>query len=337
MIRFGVHSGQQYTRFDDCLALWTRAEELGYDWVSLFDHQRPPLGGPDGPCFDGPTLLAALAARTRRIRCGMLVSAVTWRHPAMAASIAATLDHVSGGRLEFGVGAGGADLAYEQYGIPFPATGERLNMLDEACEIMRGLWTRERVDHAGEHYRLSDARLEPKPVQDRLPLVIGGGGEKRTLRTVARHADVWNTLLTDVDTYRRKQTVLRGHCDEIGRNPDEIRLSMTFRVVLAEDEARVEERKRERLALLPAGSSDVSEYLTFGTARQCVEALLPYVRLGVRDFLLGLRPPVDWETMRIFAEEVAPALRQASASGPVPRNEDGQALDQPDPADRVRR
>ncbi|WP_078883501.1 LLM class flavin-dependent oxidoreductase [Streptomyces sp. CNQ431] len=313
MIRFGVHSGQQYTRFGDCLALWTRAEELGYDWVSLFDHQRPPLGGPDGPCFDGPTLLAALAARTRRIRCGMLVSAVTWRHPAMAASIAATLDHVSGGRLEFGVGAGGPDLAYEQYGIPFPSAGERLDMLDEACEIMRGLWTHGRVDHAGRHYRLAGACLEPKPLQERLPLVIGGGGEKRTLRTVARHADVWNTLVTDVDTYRRKQAVLAAYCDEIGRSPDEIRMSMTFRVVLAEDDARVGERKRERLALLPVGSSDVSEYLAFGTPQQCVEALLPYVRLGVRDFLLGLRPPVDWETMRIFAEQVAPALRRATA------------------------
>ncbi|MFD6880240.1 MULTISPECIES: LLM class flavin-dependent oxidoreductase [unclassified Streptomyces] len=325
MIRFGVHSGQQYRRFDDCLTLWTRAEELGYDWVSLFDHQRPPLGGPDGPCFDGPTLLAALAARTRRIRCGMLVSAVTWRHPALAASIAATLDHVSRGRLEFGVGAGGADLAYAQYGIDFPSAGDRLDMLDEACEIMRGLWTRERVDHAGKHYNLVGACLEPKPLQDRLPLVIGGGGEKRTLRTVARHADVWNTLVTDLDTYRRKQAILREHCAEIGRDPEEIRLSMTFRVVLAEDDDRAEERKRERLSLLPAGSSDLGEYLTFGTAQQCIAALIPYVRLGVRDFLLGLRPPVDWETMRIFAEQVAPALREIASE-----------LDHPDPADRIR-
>ncbi|MFJ3837468.1 LLM class flavin-dependent oxidoreductase [Streptomyces sp. NPDC054904] len=325
MIRFGVHSGQQYRRFDDCLTLWTRAEELGYDWVSLFDHQRPPLGGPDGPCFDGPTLLAALAARTRRIRCGMLVSAVTWRHPALAASIAATLDHVSRGRLEFGVGAGGADLAYAQYGIDFPSAGDRLDMLDEACEIMRGLWTRERVDHAGKHYNLVGACLEPKPLQDRLPLVIGGGGEKRTLRTVARHADVWNTLVTDLDTYRRKQAILREHCAEISRDPEEIRLSMTFRVVLAEDDDRAEERKRERLSLLPAGSSDLGEYLTFGTAQQCIAALIPYVRLGVRDFLLGLRPPVDWETMRIFAEQVAPALREIASE-----------LDHPDPADRIR-
>ncbi|MFF6791177.1 LLM class flavin-dependent oxidoreductase [Streptomyces filamentosus] len=322
MIRFGVHSGQQYANFDECLELWTQAEDLGYDWVSLFDHQRPPLGGPDGPCFDGPTLLAALAARTRRIRCGMLVSAVTWRHPALAASIAATLDHVSGGRLEFGVGAGGADLAYEQYGLPFPRTGDRLDMLDEACEIMRGLWTRERVDHKGRHYQLVGACLEPKPVQERLPLVIGGGGEKRTLRTVARHADVWNTLVTDVETYRRKKTVLETYCREIGRDPGEIRMSMTFRVVLGADEARAEERKRERLALLPAGSPDVGEYLTFGTAERCVEALLPYVRLGVRDFLLGLRPPVDRETMRIFAEQVAPELRRAAAGtdGPAPED-----------------
>ncbi|GGZ70823.1 monooxygenase [Streptomyces echinoruber] len=314
MLRFGVHSGQQYQDFDACLTLWQRAEEWGYDWASIFDHYRPPLGGPAGPCFDGPTLLSALAVRTSRIRCAMLVSAVTWRHPAVAASIAATVDHVSGGRLEFGVGAGGPDLGYDQYGIPFPDTRTRLDMLDEACEVMRGLWTRESVDFTGRHFRLSGARLEPKPVQARLPLVIGGGGEKRTLRVVARHADVWNTLITDLPVYRRKLDVLAGHCAEIGRDMDEIRPSITFRAVLAADERRVGLRRDERLAMLPTGSSDLKEYLTFGTPEQLVADLLPYVRLGVKDFLLGLRPPVDWETMRLFAERVVPALHEAEAS-----------------------
>ncbi|MFC4585729.1 TIGR03560 family F420-dependent LLM class oxidoreductase [Sphaerisporangium corydalis] len=313
MIRFGLHSGQQYRTFDEALLLWRRAEELGYDWVSVFDHYRPPLGGPNGVCFDGPTLLSALAAHTSRVRCAILVSSVTWRHPAVAAAIAATLDHVSGGRLEFGLGAGGPDLGYQQYGIPFPEPRVRLEMLEEYCQVVRGLWSRERTTFHGRHYDLVDARLSPKPLQARLPLVIGGGGEKRTLRVVARHADVWNTLAGDPGEYRRKREVLARHCAEAGRDPGEIRGSITFRAVLAADEARVGLRRAERLAMLPAGSPDLAEYVTFGTPEECVRDLLPYVRLGARDLLLGVRPPVDWETVELFAERVVPALRAASA------------------------
>ncbi|MFC7100713.1 LLM class flavin-dependent oxidoreductase [Nonomuraea rubra] len=219
MLRFGVHSGQQYSTFEECLDLWQRAEQLGFDWVSLFDHYRPPLGGPGGPCFDGPALLAALAARTSRVRCAILVSAVTWRHPALAATLAATIDHVSSGRLEFGVGAAGPDLGYEQYGLPFPDAGTRLDMLEEYCQILRRLWDGERVTFHGEHYRLTGAHLSPRPLQRRLPLVIGGGGERRTLRIVARHADVWNTLAGDLESYRRKAGLLASHCAEEGRRP----------------------------------------------------------------------------------------------------------------------
>ncbi|SDH70945.1 LLM class flavin-dependent oxidoreductase [Nonomuraea jiangxiensis] len=309
MLRFGVHSGQQYSTFADCLELWQRAEELGLDWVSVFDHYRPPLGGPDGPCFDGPSLLAALAARTSRVRCAILVSAVTWRHPATAAAIAATIDHVSSGRLEFGLGAAGPDLAYEQYGLPFPGAGVRLDMLEEACQVMRGLWGGGPFTFHGEHYRLTDARLSPRPVQERLPLVIGGGGERRTLRVAARHADVWNTLAGDLAGYRRKVGLLAGYCAEEGRPPADIRQSLTFRAVLAATPADVERRRAERLALLPAGSPDLAEYLTFGTPEQCVEDLLGYAALGVRDFLLGCRPPLDWETIELFASRVVPAVR----------------------------
>lgn len=311
-LRFGVHSGQQYRTFAECLDLWQRAEDLGYDWVSCFDHFRPPLGGPDGPCFEGTTLLAALAARTSRIRCAVLVSAVTWRHPAVAAAIAATIDHVSGGRLEFGIGAAGPDLAYEQYGIDFPTAGTRLDMLDEACRVMRSLWTRERTTFRGRHFRLDDAYLEPKPVQEHLPLVIGGGGERRTLRIVAEHADVWNTLAGDLEGYRRKTDALAAHCADVGRDPAAIRRSVTFRAVLAATPERAARRRAERLALLPDDSPDLAEYLVFGTPEECVAALLPYARQGVRDFLLGSRPPLDHETIELFAEEVIPALRAAS-------------------------
>ncbi|WP_405411856.1 LLM class flavin-dependent oxidoreductase [Streptomyces decoyicus] len=308
-VRVGVHSGQQYTTFAEALGLWQRAEELGYDWVSLFDHFRPPLGGPSGPCFEGMSLLSALAARTSRIRCAVLVSAVTWRHPALAAAIAATIDHVSDGRLEFGMGAAGEDLAYGQYGIPFPGAGTRLDMLDEACRVVRGLWTGGAVTFEGKHFQLRDAHLEPRPLQSRLPMVIGGEGERRMLRIVAEHADIWNTLAGTPDGYRRKLTKLAEHATVVGRDPGTIRKSVTFRAVLAETEQEALERKEQLLRRLGADSPVWPEYLVFGTPEQCVERLRPYLDLGVRDFLLGARPPVDEQTLDLFARQVAPVLR----------------------------
>ncbi|WP_263166113.1 LLM class flavin-dependent oxidoreductase [Streptomyces sp. SCSIO ZS0520] len=312
-IRFGIHSGQQYATFSEMVDLWQRTEELGYDWISCFDHFRPPIGGPSGPCFEGTTLLSALAARTSRIRCALLVSAVTWRHPAVAAAAAATIDHVSGGRLEFGIGAAGDDLGYEQYGIPFPPAGERLDMLDEACRVLRGLWDEERTDFEGKHFRLSAAHLEPKPLQQRLPLVIGGEGVRRMLRIVAEHADIWNTLVAEPETYRRRLAALADHAASVGRDPGEIRQSMTFRAVLGEDRRQVEEQRRAVARILPPDSPLWSEYLVFGTPEECVERLKPYRELGVRDFLLGSRPPLDWRTIELFATEVIPALRDDTA------------------------
>ena len=310
-VRIGLHSGQQYSTFAEPLDLWQRAEELGYDWVSLFDHYRPPLGGPNGPCFDGPTLLAALAAKTSRVRCGMLVAAVPWRHPAITAAIAATLDHASNGRLEFGIGAGGPDLGYHQFGIRFPKEA-RFDMLDETCEILRSLWTRESTTFQGKHYHLTEAHLTPKPLQTHLPLVIGGSGERRLLATVARQADVWNSLATEPKIYQQKLAALATHCTTAGRDPAHIRKSITFRAVLAETTTEAAHRKTERLQQLPTNSPDLAEYLTFGTPADCVRDLRPYLDLGVRDFLLGARPPLDWRTIELFATQVAPALRAAT-------------------------
>ncbi|MFL6128900.1 MAG: LLM class flavin-dependent oxidoreductase [Mycobacteriales bacterium] len=309
-LRVGLHAGQQFATFAECLDLWVRAEALGYDWVSVFDHYRPPLGGPDGPCLEGPTLLAALAARTGRVRCGMLVLGVHHRHPAAVASIAATLDQVSGGRLELGLGAGGPDLAHEQWGLPWPAPADRVALLDETCRILRSLWQRDRTTHHGRWFRLEGATLQPKPVQSRLPLVIGGAGP-RLLRVAAEHADVWNTLPGTVHRYRATAGLLSDRCADVGRDPAAIRRSITFRAVLGETPAEVSARRDEVFGRLPAGSPDLAEYLSVGTPEQCVADLLPYAELGVRDFLLGARPPVDWRTVELMATAVAPALRAA--------------------------
>ncbi|TQJ37049.1 alkanesulfonate monooxygenase SsuD/methylene tetrahydromethanopterin reductase-like flavin-dependent oxidoreductase (luciferase family) [Streptomyces sp. SLBN-115] len=305
-VRCGVHSGQQYQTFDDVLDLWHRAENAGYDWVSVFDHMRPHLFAPDGPCFEGPTLLAALAARTTRVRCAILVSAVSWRHPALLANIASTVDHISGGRVELGLGAGSQDLAHDQYGLPFPGAAERLRRLDETCHVIRRLWEQPIADYRGAHYRLVAARLRPRPVQRRLPLTIGGSGKRHMLRIVAEHADTWNSAFVPPEHYARKRETLARHARELGRNPASIRGSLTFRAVLGEDHGDVAERRSRIAATVP---DDLPEYAVFGTPEECVERLVPYLRLGVRDFLLGLRPPVDHRTLHLFSERVAPVLR----------------------------
>jgi F420-dependent oxidoreductase-like protein len=302
-IRFGVYSGPQHATFDGCLELWRRCEELGYDWLSVFDHFMPIVGDPGGPCFEGPTMLAAMAAHTSRARVAILVTGVTYRHPAVAANIAATIDHISGGRAEYGVGAAWMEDEHRQYGIPFPRLGVRFDMLDEACRVMRGLWTEPRFSFEGEHYRLQDARMEPKPVQRHLPLIIGGEGEKRTLRIVAEHADVWNSGLHEVETFRHKLDVLGRHCEAVGRDPATIRKSLTFRAVLASDEASLKERRRE--VVLPLQD----EKFSFLTTEQAVERMRPFAELGGNDFLLAAYAPYDWESLELFVREVAPQLR----------------------------
>ena len=310
-IRFGVHAGPQNATFDQLLEMWQRAEELGYDWVSVFDHFMPIYGDPDSGCFEGVTLMAALAAHTTKIRVGMLVTGVTYRHPAVAANMAATIDHISHGRCEYGVGAAWFEKEHDQYGIPFPRIGVRMDMLDEACRVMRGLWSKDhQLSFEGKHYQLKDAQMDPKPVQDHLPLVIGGSGEKRTLRIVAEHGDIWNTFFGDIDTFKHKLDVLSQHCADVGRDPADIRKSITLRAALAEDEAGVAERRKE---LEAAGPSRFSWFV--GTPDELVEALKPWAELGGSpDFLLGASAPYDWQTMELLANHVAPALRAEVAA-----------------------
>jgi alkanesulfonate monooxygenase SsuD/methylene tetrahydromethanopterin reductase-like flavin-dependent oxidoreductase (luciferase family) len=306
-IRFGVHTGQQFAAFGEARDLWQTAEGLGYDWVSLFDHLRP-TERPTGPCFEGLTLLSALAASTRRVRCGMLVLAVPYRHPALVASMAATIDCISGGRLELGLGAGSADLCHDEFGVRFPGIGTRIDMLREACEVLRRLWSEERAVYDGRYYQLKEALLLPKPLQERLPLVIGAAGP-RMLGVAAAHADIWNTFTADLESYRAKVDVLRAHCERLGRSPGAIRRSIAFRVMLADTPAAARARFAELVGPPDDDSPARRGWLAVGTAEQCVEALRVYRALGVQDFLLATRVPIDGSTLEIFARQVIPALR----------------------------
>jgi F420-dependent oxidoreductase-like protein len=314
-IRFGVSTGQQHTTYESCLDVWHRAEELGYDWANVFDHFLPIYSDPEGPCFEGMSLLSALAAKTSTLRCGVLVVGNTYRNPAVLANIATTIDHVSNGRLELGIGAGWFQMEHDQYGIPFHTTGRRIRMLGESVEIMKSLWTQHRTTFEGRYYQLEDALCEPKPVQQpHIPLWIGGTGEQLTLRIVAESADGWNTFFMPMEIYQRKLAALTEHCRAVGRDPGDIRKSLlTLQSVVRESESDVQEIVERMPQQQASTSAGIRPPGLFGTPEQCVEQLLPYAQAGVGDFVFAVHSPADYQSMELIATKVAPMLRERAA------------------------
>jgi F420-dependent oxidoreductase-like protein len=228
MARFSFKTWPQHTTWADLRSFWVEADDVP-TWSAgwLFDHFYPIFSDATGPCLEGWTTLAALAAVTRRIRVGVMVSGNTYRHPAVLANMATTLDHISNGRLELGLGAGWNEQEHNAYGITMPPVGTRMDMLEEACQVVDGLLTQQLLTFAGGHYRITEARCEPKPIQDpRPPLVIGGRGEQRTLRIAAQFAQQWNFPGGTPEQFAAKADILRQHCADVGRDPDAIELSV---------------------------------------------------------------------------------------------------------------
>jgi F420-dependent oxidoreductase-like protein len=251
-VRFGIKTSPQNTTWPDMLAVWQVADGIElFESGWTFDHFYPIFSDPNGPCMEGWTTLAALAQATRRLRVGVLVTGNVYRHPAVLANMAATVDIISGGRLELGLGAGWNEQECAAYGIDLPPLAERFDRFDEACQVVLGLLTNEHTDFAGRHYQLTAARCEPKPVQrPHPPLCIGGGGERRTLRAVARWAQHWNFPGGGVDVFEQKRKVLQSHCDDIGRDMAEITMSTHLRLPPDGDTTQLVEEAR---ALAGAG------------------------------------------------------------------------------------
>jgi F420-dependent oxidoreductase-like protein len=224
----GLELSPQHCTIDELRATWRVADEAGFAHVWAFDHFAAITGDVRGPVFEGWTLMGAMAEVVRSARIGLMVTGNTYRHPGVLAKIAVTVDHLSGGRLEFGLGAAWAEAEHTMLGIPFPGTGERIHRMGEALEVVKRLWTQDEVDFDGRFYTLRGAFSNPRPLQrPHPPIWVGGAGEKLTLRYVARHADVWNAGgNTDLETARRKSAILDEHCATVGRDPQEIRRSV---------------------------------------------------------------------------------------------------------------
>jgi F420-dependent oxidoreductase-like protein len=231
-MRFAFKTTPQNTTWADMLAVWREADGMEvFESGWTFDHFYPIFSDSTGPCLEGWITLTALAQATHRLRLGTLVTGIHYRHPAVLANMAATLDIVSGGRLELGVGAGWNEEESGAYGIELGSLRERSDRFEEACEILVSLLSKETTNFSGTHYQLANARCEPKgPQRPHPPICIGGNGEKRTLRTTARFAQHWNFVGGTPQEFARKRDVLHQHCADIGRDPAEITLSSHVRL-----------------------------------------------------------------------------------------------------------
>lgn len=315
-LRFGIQGGPTDTPYTELRDYWREAERLGYDWASIGDHlmPNPVFGARDtDPWHEAWTTIAALAEATSTIHIGTLVSAVGFRHPAILAKMAATLDAISGGRLEVGLGAGYLESEYRMYGLPFPSAGVRLAELNEAIQICKLLWTREHTDFNGQYFTLTNAVCSPKPARrPHPPLWLGGGGEQKTLRMVAEHADGWSAFPLPIPQLRHKLDALRAHCDAVGRDYDTIAKQIGLSLIIRNDAAALKAELARFAAERHLPVERARQMVMAGPPDQIAAQITPYLDLGFDLFVLMGRTPADHDTLRLFVQEVAPILRTAA-------------------------
>lgn len=309
-ISLGVHAGQQNMAMADMRALWRKLDDKGVDWISAWDHfyEAPPKGGTE-PHFEALTTLGALAAETRNARIGCLVFYVGYRNPALLAKAATTLDHITSGRFELGIGAGWHVWEASAYGYPFPDIGTRLDMLEEAAQIIRGMLAQERTSFSGKHYQVDDASCLPKPIQERLPIWIGGVGEKRTLKLVADYADGWNAAYLSPEEFARVNEVLNHWCEDEARDPASLRRAANVMFNLGMD-ARDLARQREALQRdWGAMAERVADGALLCTPETAVDRIMEYVNAGADEINIALRAPWNEEALDAYLTDIMPKVR----------------------------
>ena len=308
-VKLGVLCWNQYTDWPSLLEAGRRADRLGYDTLWTWDHLYPIVGDSHGPMFEGWLTLTAWAQATERIRIGLMVAANTFREPALTAKLATTLDHISGGRAILGVGAAWFEEEHLAFGIPFGSGfPERLRWLGEALPVMRGMLHGERPTAAGPRYAAKDVRNDPLPLQERLPIVVGGGGEQVTLKLVARYADA-NNVGGGFESVKRKEAVLVQHCETVGRDPAEIERTTNIGCVVIRD-SRAEAERVQAEAFGRNGSADPWTNQPIGTPEDVAELIAPYLGIGYRHLIAGFPAPYDEESMTRLATEVRPMLER---------------------------
>jgi alkanesulfonate monooxygenase SsuD/methylene tetrahydromethanopterin reductase-like flavin-dependent oxidoreductase (luciferase family) len=305
-VKIGTLIWNQYTDWPAMSAIGQRADELGYDSLWTWDHLYPIIGDPDGPFLEGYMIMAAWSQQTSGPTIGLMVGANTFRNPGLVVKMVTTLDHLSGGRAVLGIGAAWFDTEHTAFGLEFGRSpGQRIGWLDESVELMRGMLHDGVASARGEHYRAVDVRNDPMPVQARLPILIGGAGERKTLRTVARFADAWNVAQVTPEQATHKDDVLRRWCDEVGRDSDEIERTVSLGpMLIREDEADA----RAAIARFHDSNPKMEREVLTGSAEQITEMCQAFADAGFRHLIFHMPAPYDDETLERFATEVKPNI-----------------------------
>jgi alkanesulfonate monooxygenase SsuD/methylene tetrahydromethanopterin reductase-like flavin-dependent oxidoreductase (luciferase family) len=315
-VKLGINLWSQAGDWASFLAAGRRAEALGYDHLWTWDHIYAIFGDPYQPILEGYTALAAVGQATERIQLGLFVGANTFRNPGLTAKCATTLDHITGGRAVLGIGGAWFETEHEAFGIDFGAGfGQRLDWLAESAAALRTLLDGGEVTSSpGGRYEFDHLRISPLPVQDHLPIMIGGGGEKKTLRIVAEYADMWNVFGTP-ETVARKDEILRAHCADVGRNSDAIERSLGFKPTIRSTVAEAERVYLDALAFnrTPVSRMEGDVSVWTGTPEQIAETMLAYRKVGFHTFIAELPAPYDAETMESLINVVKPMVESVPA------------------------
>jgi F420-dependent oxidoreductase-like protein len=310
-VEFGVQVAPEGTTYEELVETFQLIEKLGYDSAWLNDHFIPARGDKQSPHFESWILLAALAEHTERIRLGTLVSGNTYRHPAVLAKMATTLDYVSKGRLNLGIGAGWEEYEHRAYGIPFYSAHERAERLGEALQVIRLLWQEDKPSFDGEYYDLTEAEFQPKPLQKpHPPIIVGGKGKKWILPLVARYADEWNAPVT-VSPSQLKEglEIIRAECARIERDPCVREVSIFLPVVTISDVPLVETVTRLGARIV---AGDVARNVLTGSPDSIKKQIREYLDAGATRVIITTRPGIDRDIMRRFAQEIVPSFRGAA-------------------------
>ena len=316
-VKLGINLWSQASEWPAFLAAGRRAEELGYDSLWTWDHIYAIFGDPHQPILEGYAALAALAQATSRIRLGLFVGANTFRNPGLAVKSLTTIDHISGGRAALGIGGAWFELEHTAFGIDFGSGfGQRLDWLDESVSAIRTLLDGGTVtSEPGGRYAFDELRISPPPVQAHLPIMIGGGGEKKTLRIVAQYADIWNVFGTP-ETVARKDAILREHCAAVGRDSARIERTLGFKPTIRSTQAEAERSSSTcwQRTRTPTSRMEGDVSVWTGTPEQIAETMLSYRKVGFDTFIAELAAPYDAETMETLINVVKPMVESA----PIP-------------------
>lgn len=302
-LKFGIHTGPQDLTMEELLRVWQRAEEAGFHWISVWDHfYANPLESRENPCFEAVASMAALAASTQKVRVGCLVFCALFRNPCLLAKAAITIDHISGGRAEIGLGAGWLEEEFQDFGYDFPPIGQRLDQLEESLQIIRSLFHDPVTNFKGRYYNISGAVASPRPYNSEIRLWVGGKGKIRTPQFAAKYADGFNMPYLSPESVKDRLQRMERACEKTGRDPAELETSTNLGFFMnsgdAGDAPPVE---------IPA---NIGSGALTGSPQQAIDRIGQYAETGVKGLNIAFRPPINWDAFEAYITEVMPVFQQ---------------------------